>query len=611
MALSFSFVALVTIASSFLSRQAIAAPSAVDPCINVAGKAFVPPADALACYKAFAFNESLRQNVLTNAARVLDFYTFEDYYLNSLPPFEESTIDIREKIAQLNGTSYPTDYDFNKDLYDFTTQLNDGHTRWYPYCYTVYQSILPTPLISIEVDGEQGVYVAFDARDVISQLPPAYESYFDGLGFDWKRLQGARILQIEGQDPYDYVDTIARTVSGNYLDHGIRVNSVFTSYRISGTAFSQRLGDLAGPIDVSKTSLTFKLVPVNSTVEETVKVPYLAAYTGAPFTDTASFWAANCAVKTSTNGVDLKASSTTDERRHPRYPKGNIIDLSHSNAIALPPQYVPTLTSVAGSGGVIKSYVLPDNETGVMFVGSFEPANFNAFQADVANAINDFKSKGIIQLLIDLTNNGAKKILKADIKQGLDNSLVGYTADNYATLTGKRMSASYDYLTPSLPVIVNGRSDPTSQRFHDTCTSYFSQKTPSTPPFDLSKVAIVSNGNCASTCAMFSTLMYEQHNTTIAVFGGKPGQNIEFKGMAGNQVLEWVDLDTEIKTAGVKNDPLAPPDLLVAGNFRHNWRTAYSYVDNKKPIAYISELPLQFPYTKDTYNNPQNLWIFA
>jgi hypothetical protein len=22
-----------------------------------------------------------------------------------------------------------TDYDFNKDLYDFTNQLNDGHTR--------------------------------------------------------------------------------------------------------------------------------------------------------------------------------------------------------------------------------------------------------------------------------------------------------------------------------------------------------------------------------------------------------------------------------------------------------------------------------------------------
>ncbi|KAG5639742.1 hypothetical protein H0H81_000022 [Sphagnurus paluster] len=60
---------------------------------------------------------------------------------------------------------------------------------------------------------------------------------------------------------------------------------------------------------------------------------------------------------------------------------------------------------------------------------------------------------------------------------------------------------------------------------------------------------------------MFSTLMNEQHGTKIAVFGGKPGENIEFKGMAGNQVLEWVDLDTEIKTAGVKSDSLAPPDL--------------------------------------------------
>jgi len=63
----------------------------------------------------------------------------------------------------------------------------------------------------------------------------------------------------------------------------------------------------------------------------------------------------------------------------------------------------------------------------------------------------------------------------------------------------------------------------------------------------------VSNGNCASTCAMFSTLMNERHNTTIAVFGGKPGEIMEFKGMAGNQVLEWADLDTEIKSVGLKD----------------------------------------------------------
>ncbi|KAH9077639.1 hypothetical protein EDB83DRAFT_2345050 [Lactarius deliciosus] len=106
--------------------------------------------------------------------------------------------------------------------------------------------------------------------------------------------------------------------------------------------------------------------------------------------------------------------------------------------------------------------------------------------------------------------------------------------------------------------------------------------------------------------------MFERHQTKIAIFGGNPLQQIQYKGMAGNQVLEWADLDTEIKTAGLKNDPLAPPDLLVNGNMRHNWRSAYSLLNEKLPIAYVSEQPqFHFPYTAETYNNPQKVWLFA
>lgn len=61
---------------------------------------------------------------------------------------------------------------------------------------------------------------------------------------------------------------------------------------------------------------------------------------------------------------------------------------------------------------------------------------------------------------------------------------------------------------------------------------------------------------------MFTTLMHELHGTKNIVFGGKasylfglitllicsqPGEQLQYKGMAGNQVLEWADLDTEIK----------------------------------------------------------------
>ncbi len=68
--------------------------------------------------------------------------------------------------------------------------------------------------------------------------------------------------------------------------------------------------------------------------------------------------------------------------------------------------------------------------------------------------------------------------------------------------------------------------------------------------------------------------MYERHNTTIVVFGGNQSRGIEYKGtslshdrtggdcscaycdisgMAGGQVLEWADLNSEIKIAGVKD----------------------------------------------------------
>jgi hypothetical protein len=44
-----------------------------------------------------------------------------------------------------------------------------------------------------------------------------------------------------------------------------------------------------------------------------------------------------------------------------------------------------------------------------MFIGSFDSNNdndtYNFFQVDVRDAINQFKSSGVVNLLIDVTNN--------------------------------------------------------------------------------------------------------------------------------------------------------------------------------------------------------------
>ncbi|KAL1729351.1 hypothetical protein EV714DRAFT_285013 [Schizophyllum commune] len=642
--MTMSWLAVLTFA-----LLAEAAPVAEDPCAAIGGKPYAPPAKVLACWRSFPFNETLRQNVLTNVARVFDFFTFEDYYLDSPPPFEESTINIREELKRLNTTDYETDYDFNWDLFLFATQLNDGHTRWYPDCYTAFQNLLPAPIVALSSDGtsDPEIFVAPDSVEFISLLGTNYTDYFDDIGFDWKRLAGAKVTSIEGQDPWDYVDYLAKTISGNYLDHGVRVNSVFTSYRISSNDFSQRFGDFAGPTGVAKTSVKISAIPTDSGKEETFDVPYYANLVGNNFTDSESYWANNCAATEDTNGHDYKdaALKAKSNARKAHFARAEIVDKSNATAVGLPDKYHPDLPLVSGSTGVFKNYILEDGITGVLYVGSFG-GDFDQFQTDTDSAIKEFQSKGVTRLLIDLTNNGggyvclgqflhnylagsripydpgfvsshraselAQKIVASDIKLGLNSSYAFYAPDNYAFLANDTvMPSTYNYMDPTEPLVINGVSDATSQRFYDTCFLSYVVDIPASPPFPLDQVAIVNNGNCASTCAMFSTLMYEHYDTKIASIGGGTG-HLEYKGMAGNQVLEWADLASEIKTADLEDDPLAPPDLLISGNMRVNWRTAWSWIDKDEPIAYRSEPPqVRLQYTNETYVSPQKLWDYA
>lgn len=68
--------------------------------------------------------------------------------------------------------------------------------------------------------------------------------------------------------------------------------------------------------------------------------------------------------------------------------------------------------------------------------------------------------------------------------------------------------------------------------------------------------------------AQFTTVMHERHNTRMVIFGGKPHESLEYKGMAGNQVLEWVDIDSEIKTAHLKNVRL--PSITCSPSYLTN-----------------------------------------
>ena len=137
--------------------------------------------------------------------------------------------------------------------------------------------------MTLEKNGVEGVFVVPDLVQFIPLVGKGYTDLLASLGFNWKRLAGARVLAIEGKSPYAYADFIAATQSGNYLDHGVRVNSVFSSYRISGNDFSQRFGDIGGPVFPDLQSLTMTLQLVNSTKSEKVTIPFVSSFGGAAF----------------------------------------------------------------------------------------------------------------------------------------------------------------------------------------------------------------------------------------------------------------------------------------------------------------------------------------
>lgn len=137
---------------------------------------------------------------------------------------------------------------------------------------------------------DEGVFIAPDSVELINNIGPTYTSLLAAKGFDWERIAGAEVIKIGGLPVLDYIDQIAKTVSGNYLDHNVRVNSVVSSYRIVGSQWSQRFGDHASELFPRQTSLDILLIPKGSTsnTPETVNVPFVASFVGQNFTDGSS-----------------------------------------------------------------------------------------------------------------------------------------------------------------------------------------------------------------------------------------------------------------------------------------------------------------------------------
>ncbi|KAG8742641.1 hypothetical protein FRC12_015317, partial [Ceratobasidium sp. 428] len=155
---------------------------------------------------------------------------------------------------------------------------------------------------------------------------------------------------------------------------------------------------------------------------------------------------------------------------------------------------------------------------------------------------------------------------------------------------------------------VNGVLDKFSQRLGDPCVPLRSGAPP-TKQFEFENMAIMTNGRCGSACSLFSITMATKYNVKTVVVGGKPGTAQQYCGLVGGQASNSVTMDSEVKSLGLKNDPLAPPDFLTNSYQGVTWKLGWSLRD-PNVFEEFQTHPAQFtfPLLPSTVNNPMALW---
>ncbi|CAE7223476.1 unnamed protein product [Rhizoctonia solani] len=635
---------LFSLATAALAAGSPLQPRQNDPCAAIAAKGWYKPSQVLSCLQSFSYNETLRNNIVDVVSKTFNFHTSVSFHLNMPDPFTDDTVDLQGELSRIRGTKYDSDFNLHQDVSKTAKRLNDGHAGYINYCYdSLFVTYLPFPLAVLarpDALDVQNIHIVPEASTVATAEfgTDAVAKWKAALGRELSDFDGARIVSINGKDPWAVVDENA-AVTGGYQAKTTRQNAFFSSYQRAASEWSYRLGDFAQwSLPVRGDSVTLRLVRNGTNTEETYTVPYLSRVGSATvaFTDAKSLWANNCVATPGTNGASYynkaqaKAKAIADK---PRFqPDPEIAPIINGRR-----QPISTLVA----DGPLFDVTLPSRLAPPTAITG------NGVQKGILDGINAVKAKGATRLLVDVTNNGGGYVCLAawlhrvlagpgpgtepqpgldgsvraqDLAQKITTKIVAnntgvdpdqqmlYNPLNWRDTKSKRFPANFNWLDPAIKMQVNGVADRFSQEIGDDCIPY-DLTPPAEKPFEFDNIAILNNGRCASSCSLFTISMRTKYNVKTVVVGGKPGTTQQYCGVVGGQSLNFASIDSDIKTAGLKNDPLAPPDFIGDSYQGITWKLGYAILDHNKFEEFQTH-PAQFafPLLPTTVNNPVALW---
>ncbi|KAH8827563.1 hypothetical protein DL96DRAFT_1599472 [Flagelloscypha sp. PMI_526] len=638
---------------------------AQDPCAAIAGQKWVAASDARACFKSFAYNADIKANIVEVVNKTMAFHTSTNYEIQAPSPFDDVHQDIIATLARVGSQSYDTDFDFHVDLATSTRTMGDGHSVYVNMCYdSTYTTYVPAPLVLLEdADGSQNIYIAPEAYTVFSQ------DFFSGQVDVWQAalgdiplqsIAGAKVISVNNEDPWKAVDANA-AIAGSYQSFATRQNSFFASHVISASAWSYMPGQFAQKALPLVDSVTLTIQRENATTTDTITLPYRSRFgdSSKAFTNSASFWANNCLATSSTNGspitnggsVDVSSSAparfSSQSTRNATSSKplivDTILDVNSAPSVPMPASLTPTKRNIQASLDTF-GWILDDEKTGVFSSGNFNGGSEISLMVGLSNLVRLLKSNNVERLIIDVSNNQGGLVCTAayfhyiffgntsttypqallptklrvpDLSQKLVDNIINqnlstnlrYHPSNLKNATNQPFSAKTNYLREgTVDTEVNGHEDRFSQTIGQECQPFYYFDMPQTPEWT-GEIVIVSNGRCASSCALFVTTMVKEERVKVVSIGGKKGTAQEYAGTIGGQSLDFSDIDTEIKSAGLKSDEWAPPDFITNSYQGITWRLAQGVNNKNEPEEWQSRPAVQnYQLTRDVIGYPWKIW---
>ncbi|OGE48578.1 hypothetical protein PENARI_c027G03066 [Penicillium arizonense] len=639
---AFSTVALAVVGAAKNVRD-------VEPCAKVSQlvadanqnkiNARVPHDLAHQCLLSMPFDSDRALNFLNQVRKILEFQSTVDILKNPPSGYTMPSTDIMGGIdtilakAKSNGFSSQFDMDF--EVNSLIKSAHDGHLAFQLCSQSIFTYGIDLPLVSISTDG--------------LALPQVY-TLNDAKLQKTNSKAVSPLASINGTDVATFLESYASGQSLQDRDAHQRYNRVFPGLARSVTNTPTDANGIWASIgdwtDGAELSLKF----ANGT-EKTVQKTATPSERFFSYENGTHLWNTECVPRDlstplSSSSVAEKASEvpglpSTDWRTSANSIAGyysNLTDLQDTAVI-----FLPTFSSSASEVAQIatdflqnataagKKNVLIDvsaNPGGYMSIGidfsriffpGATPYTATRFRAhDAAKYLTKAYSR---DTSTDSSNVFAyKQTVQPDQKMGFSSWKDLYGPHDILGSSASSLLANFNYTSTSSEVFPINGYGPVPLK-------------PSKSLFPAENIAIITDGDCVSTCAFFVKLMKRQGVRTIT-FGGRP-QKAPMQGVGGvkggqslgiNYINGYIQQANKLISDSMNSSsplltipewkafnassPSTAATLSWSGNL--NLRNEYDPEDGETPLQFVYEAAeCRLFYTLENYLGRETVWQAA